>query len=169
MGRGRAAPLPRPLSRLRRPLSMLTPTHHHQRHPLLHRQRRARFRPPRRLRHLLLQAHHRLLHRSRLWHLSLVSLPARTPPVGLMPSITLSVPHLTCKPSSGTGDCDGAVNGANGLPIKVPCSCPPDQATFNQVCDRLYNDLLHGLVLIACPIANAWLSISLRMRWQARR
>jgi hypothetical protein len=33
----------------------------------------------------------------------------------------------------GTGDCDGAINGANGKPIKVPCSCPPDQATFNQV------------------------------------
>lgn len=34
---------------------------------------------------------------------------------------------------SGTGDCDGAVNGANGQPIKVPCSCPPDRNTFIQV------------------------------------
>jgi len=33
---------------------------------------------------------------------------------------------------SGTGNCDGAVNGANGLPIQVPCTCPPDQATFDQ-------------------------------------
>jgi len=36
------------------------------------------------------------------------------------------------KNPTGTGDCDGAVNDANGQPIKVPCSCPPDQATFNQ-------------------------------------
>ncbi|KAI0267545.1 hypothetical protein BGY98DRAFT_1023908 [Russula aff. rugulosa BPL654] len=33
---------------------------------------------------------------------------------------------------TGTGDCDGAVNGANGQPIKIPCSCPPDRATFIQ-------------------------------------
>ncbi|KAH8981818.1 hypothetical protein EDB86DRAFT_395716 [Lactarius hatsudake] len=31
---------------------------------------------------------------------------------------------------TGTGDCDGAVNGTNGLPIQVPCSCPPDQNTY---------------------------------------
>jgi hypothetical protein len=31
---------------------------------------------------------------------------------------------------TGTGDCDGAVKGADGRPIKIPCSCPPDQATF---------------------------------------
>ncbi|KAH8986484.1 hypothetical protein EDB92DRAFT_1801852 [Lactarius akahatsu] len=30
----------------------------------------------------------------------------------------------------GTGDCDGAVNNTNGLPIQVPCSCPPDQNTY---------------------------------------
>jgi len=30
---------------------------------------------------------------------------------------------------TGTGDCDG-VAGPNGLPIKIPCSCPPDRATF---------------------------------------
>jgi len=33
---------------------------------------------------------------------------------------------------TGTGDCDGAVDGANGQPIKIPCACPPDQATFDQ-------------------------------------
>lgn len=33
---------------------------------------------------------------------------------------------------TGTGDCDGAVNGANGQPIKIPCACPPDRATFIQ-------------------------------------
>jgi hypothetical protein len=41
----------------------------------------------------------------------------------------------------GTGNCDGAVNGANGKPIEVPCSCPPDQATFNAVRD---GDLIRG-------------------------
>jgi hypothetical protein len=34
---------------------------------------------------------------------------------------------------TGTGDCDGAVNGTNGQPVKIPCSCPPDRATFIQV------------------------------------
>lgn len=34
---------------------------------------------------------------------------------------------------TGTGDCDGAVNGANGQPIKIPCSCPPDRNTFINV------------------------------------
>jgi len=31
---------------------------------------------------------------------------------------------------TGTGDCDGAVNGANGKPIKIPCSCPPAQNEY---------------------------------------
>jgi len=31
---------------------------------------------------------------------------------------------------TGTGDCDGAVNGADGKPIKVPCSCPPAQDVY---------------------------------------
>jgi len=30
----------------------------------------------------------------------------------------------------GHGNCDGAVNGADGKPILVPCACPPDQGTF---------------------------------------
>ncbi|KAF9068543.1 hypothetical protein BDP27DRAFT_1392656 [Rhodocollybia butyracea] len=29
----------------------------------------------------------------------------------------------------GTGNCDG-INGPNGQPILIPCSCPPDLATF---------------------------------------
>ncbi|KDQ08319.1 hypothetical protein BOTBODRAFT_38015 [Botryobasidium botryosum FD-172 SS1] len=33
---------------------------------------------------------------------------------------------------TGTGDCDGAVNGSDGKPIKVPCSCPPSQAVYLQ-------------------------------------
>ncbi|EIN06908.1 hypothetical protein PUNSTDRAFT_72754 [Punctularia strigosozonata HHB-11173 SS5] len=31
---------------------------------------------------------------------------------------------------TGTGDCDGAVNGADGKPIKIPCSCPPPRSLF---------------------------------------
>lgn len=30
---------------------------------------------------------------------------------------------------TGTGDCDG-IAGANGQPIKIPCSCPPDRNQF---------------------------------------
>ncbi|KAF8644406.1 hypothetical protein AX16_008467 [Volvariella volvacea WC 439] len=33
---------------------------------------------------------------------------------------------------TGTGDCDGAVNGADGRPIKIPCACPPDRDEFIQ-------------------------------------
>jgi len=36
------------------------------------------------------------------------------------------------KNPTGTGNCDGAVSGAGGKPIAVPCSCPPSQAVFNQ-------------------------------------
>ncbi|KZS93791.1 hypothetical protein SISNIDRAFT_506319 [Sistotremastrum niveocremeum HHB9708] len=31
---------------------------------------------------------------------------------------------------TGTGDCDGAVNGSDGKPIKVPCACPPSQDDY---------------------------------------
>ncbi|KAI0698454.1 hypothetical protein BC835DRAFT_653136 [Cytidiella melzeri] len=31
---------------------------------------------------------------------------------------------------TGTGDCDGAVKGANGQPIKIPCACPPSKDVF---------------------------------------
>ncbi|TFK48753.1 hypothetical protein OE88DRAFT_1713870 [Heliocybe sulcata] len=31
---------------------------------------------------------------------------------------------------TGTGDCDGAVNGADGKPVKVPCACPPAQDEY---------------------------------------
>lgn len=33
---------------------------------------------------------------------------------------------------TGTGDCDGIPN-AQGVPIKIPCSCPPDRNSFIQV------------------------------------
>jgi hypothetical protein len=42
---------------------------------------------------------------------------------------------------TGTGDCDGAVNGADGQPVKIPCSCPPDRAAFIQV--RTNTSILH--------------------------
>lgn len=45
------------------------------------------------------------------------------------------------KNPTGTGNCDGAINGADGKPIQVPCSCPPDQAIFNQ---HLLADVLAG-------------------------
>ncbi|KAF5314949.1 hypothetical protein D9619_007392 [Psilocybe cf. subviscida] len=32
---------------------------------------------------------------------------------------------------TGTGDCDGIPN-AQGVPIKIPCSCPPDRTSFIQ-------------------------------------
>jgi len=34
---------------------------------------------------------------------------------------------------TGTGDCDGAVNGPDGKPIKVPCACPPPQDVYLDV------------------------------------
>ena len=34
---------------------------------------------------------------------------------------------------TGSGDCDGAVNGADGKPIKIPCSCPPPQDVYLNV------------------------------------
>ena len=37
------------------------------------------------------------------------------------------------KNHDSTGNCDGAVKSANGAPIKVPCACPPDTATFAAV------------------------------------
>ncbi|KAI9431001.1 hypothetical protein H4582DRAFT_1823246 [Lactarius indigo] len=62
------------------------------------------------------------------------------------------------KNPTGSGDCDGAVNGADGKPIKVPCSCPPDQATFNQ---HLVGDVLAGhavnnpSVKVSYPLDNS--------------
>ncbi|KAI9436753.1 hypothetical protein H4582DRAFT_2156873, partial [Lactarius indigo] len=36
------------------------------------------------------------------------------------------------KNPTGTGNCDGAVLGTDGLPVQVPCSCPPDRDLFIQ-------------------------------------
>jgi len=48
------------------------------------------------------------------------------------PALVPQFGHAADVNPTGTGDCDGAVNGANGQPIKVPCSCPPDRDTFIQ-------------------------------------
>jgi len=45
-------------------------------------------------------------------------------------SLAPSLGFTSGKNPTGTGDCDGAVNGADGQPIKVPCSCPPPEAEF---------------------------------------
>ena len=54
--------------------------------------------------------------------LSLAQIDALTPDLG----------HQAGVNPTGTGDCDGAVNGADGKPIKVPCACPPPRAQFIQ-------------------------------------
>lgn len=38
---------------------------------------------------------------------------------------------------TGTGDCDG-IPGANGLPIKIPCQCPPNRTVLLQVSPPRY-------------------------------
>jgi len=40
---------------------------------------------------------------------------------------------------TGTGDCDGAVNGPNGQPIKIPCACPPDRGDIIAALNRNIN------------------------------
>ena len=55
--------------------------------------------------------------------LSFEQIDALTPPFG----------HDANVNPTGSGDCDGAVNGADGKPIKVPCACPPDRTVFINV------------------------------------
>lgn len=54
--------------------------------------------------------------------LSLSQIDALTPDLGFQSGAN----------PTGTGDCDGAVNGADGKPIKIPCSCPPARDVFIQ-------------------------------------
>jgi hypothetical protein len=50
---------------------------------------------------------------------------------------------------TGTGDCDGAVDGADGKPIKVPCSCPPPQDVYLDVrCSLSYRVPCSGVLLL---------------------
>ncbi|KAF9479919.1 hypothetical protein BDN70DRAFT_878222 [Pholiota conissans] len=66
--------------------------------------------------------------------LSAVALSASARPFNLArrdvdPSL---IPEFGVQPGvnpTGTGDCDGIPN-AQGVPIKIPCICPPDRATF---------------------------------------
>ena len=55
--------------------------------------------------------------------LSLQEIDALTPEFG----------HDSNVNPTGSGDCDGAVNGSDGRPIKVPCACPPPRDQFIQV------------------------------------
>jgi len=64
---------------------------------------------------------------------SSTSTPARAPPSsragGLDPSLVPDLGHQSGLNPTGTGDCDGIPN-AKGVPIKIPCACPPDRASF---------------------------------------
>lgn len=56
------------------------------------------------------------------------ALPATN--VTLDPALVPNLGGVAGVNPTGTGDCDGVVKQANGQPIKVPCSCPPDQDAF---------------------------------------
>jgi hypothetical protein len=45
---------------------------------------------------------------------------------------------------ASAGDCDGAVNGPNGQPIKIPCACPPDR---DEIIAALNSNLNAGQVV----------------------
>jgi hypothetical protein len=59
--------------------------------------------------------------------------PASSSGIASAAQIAQLAPNLgftSGKNPTGTGNCDGAVNGANDQPIKIPCSCLPSQADF---------------------------------------
>jgi len=62
--------------------------------------------------------------------------PVNTTPANGTPdaaTITQLAPQLGFQSGlnpTGTGDCDGAINGADGKPIKIPCACPPAQGVY---------------------------------------
>ncbi|KIJ24448.1 hypothetical protein M422DRAFT_194663, partial [Sphaerobolus stellatus SS14] len=47
------------------------------------------------------------------------------------PNLVPEFGHQSGLNPTGTGDCDGIPN-ASGVPIKIPCSCPPDRTSFIQ-------------------------------------
>ena len=51
---------------------------------------------------------------------------------GVDPALVPDLGHQAGLNPTGTGDCDGIPN-AQGVPIKIPCSCPPDRQTFINV------------------------------------
>jgi len=55
-------------------------------------------------------------------------------------SLTPQFGHAAGVNPTGTGNCDGAVIGSNGLPVEVPCSCPPDRTLF-------INDLIANIAV----------------------
>jgi hypothetical protein len=70
------------------------------------------------------------------------SAPVQPPPTASVSSLPSSTANIdpTLVPEfgvtagqnpTGTGDCDGIPNAA-GVPIKIPCSCPPDRTSFIQ-------------------------------------
>ena len=76
--------------------------------------------------------------------LATLTLPAFSAPLGLKrqsgapdpATITQLAPPLGFQSGvnpTGTGDCDGAIDGADGKPIKIPCDCPPTQDVYISV------------------------------------
>jgi hypothetical protein len=63
---------------------------------------------------------------------SVLSAPMKITRRAIDPALVPDFGHAAGVNPTGTGDCDGAVIGANGQPIKVPCACPPDRASFIQ-------------------------------------
>jgi hypothetical protein len=69
----------------------------------------------------------------------LAALPRTNPSPNATPdaaTITQLAPPLGFQSGvnpTGTGDCDGAIDGADGKPIKIPCSCPPPQDEYISV------------------------------------
>lgn len=57
--------------------------------------------------------------------------PLAAPPAGgSVRALAPEFGHAAGVNPTGTGDCDGAVNGPDGRPIKIPCFCPPDREEF---------------------------------------
>ncbi|KAF8269395.1 hypothetical protein EI94DRAFT_1725344 [Lactarius quietus] len=81
-----------------------------------------------------------------------------TPTPAQIEAVAPNLGFTAGKNPTGSGNCDGAVNGADGKPIEVPCSCPPDQQTFNQ---HLVQDVLAGhavnnpSVKVSYPLDNS--------------
>lgn len=98
--------------------------------------------------------------------------PANNTPSGGTPdaaTITRLAPELGFRSGvnpTGTGDCDGAINGADGRPIKIPCSCPPAQDVY---LDALVKNVQAGIavnnpsVRVAFPTDNSNQSQSARI------
>jgi len=58
----------------------------------------------------------------------------------------------------GTGNCDGAVDGANGKPIQVPCACPPSPDVYHAalIADVRAGFAIHNpTVKVTFPITNS--------------